>query len=80
MNRAESLASNRVIDSLINYETVKYFSAEEHERRRCDRRGVQSRSRLVEASAMGCVIVAAFGCRRRGDATATRERGDGEWV
>ena len=34
MNRAESQASSRAIDSLINYETVKYFNNEEHEQRR----------------------------------------------
>ncbi|KAL4855557.1 ABC transporter B family member 25 [Chlorella vulgaris] len=36
MNRAESQASSRAIDSLINYETVKYFNNEEHEQRRYD--------------------------------------------
>lgn len=36
MNRAESLASARAVDSLINYETVKFFNNEEHERRRYD--------------------------------------------
>ncbi|KAL6774149.1 ATM2 [Auxenochlorella protothecoides x Auxenochlorella symbiontica] len=36
MNRAESQASSRAVDSLINYETVKYFDAEEHEKRRYD--------------------------------------------
>ncbi|GAB4819644.1 hypothetical protein N2152v2_006690 [Parachlorella kessleri] len=36
MNRAESEASSRAIDSLINYETVKYFNNEEHEQRRYD--------------------------------------------
>jgi ABC-type transport system involved in Fe-S cluster assembly fused permease/ATPase subunit len=36
MNKAESAASSRAIDSLINYETVKYFNAEEHEQRRWD--------------------------------------------
>ena len=34
MNRAESEAGSRAIDSLINYETVKYFNNEEHEQRR----------------------------------------------
>lgn len=37
MNRAESEASSRAIDSLINYETVKYFNNEAHERRRWGR-------------------------------------------
>ena len=36
MNKAESEAGARAIDSLINYETVKYFNNEEHERRRYD--------------------------------------------
>ncbi|KAL4420535.1 hypothetical protein ABPG75_010191 [Micractinium tetrahymenae] len=36
MNRAESEASSRSIDSLINYETVKYFANEAHEQRRYD--------------------------------------------
>jgi ATP-binding cassette subfamily B (MDR/TAP) protein 7 len=31
MNRAESEASSRAVDSLINYETVKYFNNERHE-------------------------------------------------
>jgi hypothetical protein len=31
MNRAESEAGSRAIDSLINYETIKYFNAEAHE-------------------------------------------------
>jgi ABC transporter ATM len=36
MNRAESQASSRAVDSLINYETVKYFGNEAHEERRYD--------------------------------------------
>jgi len=36
MNRLESQASNEAIDSLINYETVKYFGNENWELRRCD--------------------------------------------
>jgi ABC-type transport system involved in Fe-S cluster assembly fused permease/ATPase subunit len=31
MNRADSATSNRAIDSLLNYETVKYFTNEQHE-------------------------------------------------
>lgn len=30
-SRLENEASGRAVDSLINYETVKYFGAEEHE-------------------------------------------------
>jgi len=36
MNRLESQANNDAIDSLINYETVKYFGNEQRESRRCD--------------------------------------------
>lgn len=36
MNRLESQAGNEAIDSLINYETVKYFGNENWELRRCD--------------------------------------------
>ncbi|KAG1674674.1 hypothetical protein FOA52_007198 [Chlamydomonas sp. UWO 241] len=35
-NKAESEASSRAVDSLINYETVKYFNNEAHEVRRYD--------------------------------------------
>ena len=36
MNKADAAGSNRVIDSLINYETVKYFNNETLERERYD--------------------------------------------
>lgn len=36
MNHSESRANTKAIDSLINYETVKYFGNEEHEYRRFD--------------------------------------------
>ncbi|MDS4022151.1 MAG: ABC transporter ATP-binding protein/permease [Candidatus Competibacter sp.] len=36
MNRLESQAGNEAIDSLINYETVKYFGNESWELQRCD--------------------------------------------
>ena len=36
MNKADAVGGNRVTDSLINYETVKYFNNEELERRRYD--------------------------------------------
>lgn len=36
MNRAETQAGSRSIDSLINYETVKYFNNEQHESRKYD--------------------------------------------
>ena len=37
MNRQESAANNQAVDSLINYETVKYFTNEAHEVARYDR-------------------------------------------
>ncbi len=36
MNKAESEASSRALDSLINWETVKYFGNEAHELARYD--------------------------------------------
>lgn len=36
MNRAENEAGNKAIDSLINYETVKYFNNEKYEAQRYD--------------------------------------------
>jgi ATP-binding cassette, subfamily B, heavy metal transporter len=36
MNRTESEASTRAVDSLLNYETVKYFGNEEHQAERYD--------------------------------------------
>lgn len=36
MNRAENEASNKAVDSLINYETVKYFNNEKYEAQRYD--------------------------------------------
>ena len=36
MNDADNEANTKVIDSLLNYETVKYFGNEEHEARRYD--------------------------------------------
>ncbi len=37
MNESDSEAHTKAIDSLLNYETVKYFGNEEHESRRFDR-------------------------------------------
>lgn len=37
MNRLESKANNEAVDSLINYETVKYFNNEKLETDRCDK-------------------------------------------
>ncbi|MEE2694095.1 MAG: ABC transporter ATP-binding protein/permease [Pseudomonadota bacterium] len=38
MNEADTSANTRAIDSLLNFETVKYFSKERHESRRYDQR------------------------------------------
>src|SRR5271155_2447779 len=46
MNDSDNDANTKAIDSLLNYETVKYFSAEEREARRYDR----SMARYEEAS------------------------------
>ncbi|MET4805346.1 ABC transporter ATP-binding protein/permease [Limibacillus sp. MBR-115] len=37
MNDADNVANTRAVDSLLNYETVKYFGNEEHEARRFDK-------------------------------------------
>jgi ATP-binding cassette, subfamily B, heavy metal transporter len=37
MNDSDTEASTKAVDSLLNYETVKYFNAEDHESRRFDR-------------------------------------------
>jgi ATP-binding cassette subfamily B (MDR/TAP) protein 7 len=36
MNRADNLCGARALDSLLNYETVKYFNNEKHEGERYD--------------------------------------------
>jgi ATP-binding cassette subfamily B protein len=46
MNESDSDANPKAIDSLLNYETVKYFGAEPHETRRYDR----AMARYEEAS------------------------------
>ena len=37
MNEADNTANTRAVDSLLNYETVKYFGNEEHEAQRLDK-------------------------------------------
>jgi len=54
MNESDSDANAKAIDSLLNYETVKYFSAEERETRRYDR----SMARYEEASVRAYVSLA----------------------
>ena len=54
MNESDSDANAKAIDSLLNYETVKYFSAEEREARRYDR----SMARYEDASVKAYVSLA----------------------
>jgi ATP-binding cassette subfamily B protein len=54
MNESDSDANTKAIDSLLNYETVKYFSAEEREAKRYDR----SMERYEQASVNSYVSLA----------------------
>jgi ATP-binding cassette, subfamily B, heavy metal transporter len=49
MNDSDSDANTKAIDSLLNYETVKYFGAEEREGRRYDRAMARYEDASVEA-------------------------------
>ena len=67
MNESDQLANTKAIDSLLNYETVKYFSNEEHEAGRYDqalagyeRAAVKSRTSLSLLN-IGQAIVIAVG-------------------
>ena len=60
MNEQDSKANTRAIDSLLNYETVKYFGNEEFEARRYDenlqkyeRAAVKSQTHLVTVGLAG---------------------------
>ncbi|WP_413664822.1 ABCB family ABC transporter ATP-binding protein/permease [Microbulbifer sp. CNSA002] len=75
LNEAESQASSRAVDSLLNYETVKYFANERHESGHYDRElaswekarrknrlslfGLNSGQALIIASAMCAAMVLA---------------------
>jgi ATP-binding cassette, subfamily B, heavy metal transporter len=54
MNDSDSEANTKAIDSLLNYETVKYFGAEPHETRRYDR----AMARYEDASVKAYVSLA----------------------
>ncbi len=65
MNDADNDASTKAIDSLLNFETVKYFGNEEHEARRFDRAlasyegaAVKSRSSLSVLNTGQSLIIA----------------------
>ena len=66
MNEEDSRANTRAIDSLLNYETVKYFGNEEHEARRFDvamrgyeRAAVQSHISLALLNIGQAIIISA---------------------
>jgi len=65
MNEEDSRANTRAIDSLINYETVKYFGNEDHEARRYDenlqryeRAAIKSQTSLSALNTGQAVIIA----------------------
>lgn len=66
MNELDSKANTRAIDSLLNYETVKYFSNEEYEARRYDeglqryeRAAIRSQTSLTLLNTGQSLIIAA---------------------
>ncbi|WP_105103684.1 ABCB family ABC transporter ATP-binding protein/permease [Microbulbifer pacificus] len=69
LNQAESQSSSRAVDSLLNYETVKYFGNEKHEAEHYDRELAtweqarrKSRLSLFGLNAGQAVIIAAAMC------------------
>ena len=59
MNRAENEAGNKAIDSLINYETVKYFNNEAYEAKEYDKSLVQYEKASLKTS--GSLALLNFG-------------------
>ena len=64
MNKAETEASSRAIDSLINYETVKFFNSEAKEQARYDvcLKGVHQAPMFAEAACKAKVCCKATVC------------------
>ncbi len=62
MNKADEQAATKAIDSLINYETVKYFNAEEHE---AERYNISMR-RYEDAAVLSRTSLAAVNIGTRG--------------
>ena len=65
MNDSDQSANTKAVDSLLNYETVKYFNNEEHEARRYDvalqvyeRAAVKSRTSLANLNIGQALIIA----------------------
>ena len=63
MNDSDTDANVKAIDSLLNYETVKYFSAEEREAARYDR----AMARYEDASVERLYLARGAQCRAGGD-------------
>ncbi len=67
MNDTDTESSTKAVDSLINYETVKYFGNEEHEARRFDRSMAAYESAAIRAMTslyflnFGQALIFAFG-------------------
>ena len=59
MNKAENEAGNKAIDSLINYETVKYFNNEDYEAKEYDKSLVQYEKASLKTS--GSLALLNFG-------------------
>ena len=56
MNESDSDANTKAVDSLLNYETVKYFNNEEHEARRFDRSMARYEDASVQAQTSLAVL------------------------
>jgi ABC-type transport system involved in Fe-S cluster assembly fused permease/ATPase subunit len=55
MNERDTEANTRAIDSLLNFETVKYFANEAHEARRFDARWRNyERAAVKSADSLSC--------------------------
>ncbi|WP_374380590.1 ABC transporter ATP-binding protein/permease [Dongia sp.] len=88
MNESDQSANTKAVDSLLNYETVKYFSNEEHEARRYDvalqayeKAAVKSRTSLAilntgQAFIIATGLVLMMGMAARGTAQGTMTVGD----
>ncbi|MCQ3827902.1 ABC transporter ATP-binding protein/permease [Microbulbifer elongatus] len=83
LNQAESRSSSRAVDSLLNYETVKYFGNEQHEARHYDRELAtwekarrKNRLSLFGLNAGQAVIIAAAMCGAMVMAAVNVTRGD----
>ncbi|WP_231759904.1 ABCB family ABC transporter ATP-binding protein/permease [Microbulbifer elongatus] len=83
LNQAESRSSSRAVDSLLNYETVKYFGNEQHEARHYDRELAtwekarrKNRLSLLGLNAGQALIIAAAMCGAMVMAAVNVTRGD----